>query len=127
MVPLARELPGVKVAELLAELYVTVPVTAVPPCAASVKVVAVMVDGFIAVLKVAVTVDVTATPVAPLVGETAVTVGALGGGVPDPPPPHPARIRDALTSHQPEWNRITDLSFRIVGDGGIALSNLQPR
>jgi hypothetical protein len=41
----------------------------------SVKVDEVIVDGFIAALKVAFTNVPTATPVAPLVGETAVTVG----------------------------------------------------
>jgi hypothetical protein len=69
---------GVNVAMSFA--YVTVPLTAPPPCAASVKVALVSVVAFIASLKVAVSAAVIDTPVAPLSGVTAVTVGAGGGG-----------------------------------------------
>jgi hypothetical protein len=54
---------GVKVA--VAPLYVTVPATAAPPGPVTVKVDAVSVAGFIAMLKVAVTVVLMTTLVAP--------------------------------------------------------------
>ncbi len=73
------------------------PVTA-PLAVASVKVELLIVAAFIAWLKVAVTIEVTVTPVAPLAGVVAITVGAVGGGVvpvpePELPPPHPATIK----------------------------------
>jgi len=77
-------------------------------------VVPLIVDAFIAVLKVAVTDALVATPVAPFVGVAAVTVGALNGGVFLPPlPPHPASARTA-TSHQDVRNRITHISLSII-------------
>jgi hypothetical protein len=95
-----------------------------------VKVDVVIVDAFIAVLNVAVTVELMATLVVPLAGVAEVTVGAVGGrGGGDPPefpqPLHAARTRDALTSHQPEWNRIIDFSMDRL-DGEFALSNSRP-
>jgi hypothetical protein len=66
-----------------------VPATAFPPCV-KVKVLDEMLEAVIASLKVAVTVELMATPVAPLVGVTEVTVGGVGGV----DEPHPA-IRNA--------------------------------
>jgi hypothetical protein len=89
----ASALLGVNVATLLA--YVTVPLTAPPPCAANVNVELVIVAAFIASLNVAVTVEFTATPVAALAGVVAVTSGGEVVIPPpppllEPPPPHPA-------------------------------------
>jgi hypothetical protein len=92
----------------------------------SVKVDVVIVDAFIAVLKVAVTGELIATPAAPLAGAVAVTVG---GGLlpppPDPEPPHPATSRDKLTSHQALGNRMTNFSLPRFGRQ-IALSDSEP-
>jgi len=69
---------------------------------------------FIATLKVAVTVELTATAVAALPGVVAVTVGGTGGGgggVLDPPP-HPARTNEI--ARQRTLTRITTL-FRSFG------------
>jgi hypothetical protein len=63
VVPYARTAAGVKVAVL--PLYATVPATAVPPGPATEKVEVVIEAEFIAVLKVAVTVVLMTTPVAP--------------------------------------------------------------
>ena len=64
---------GVKVA--VDPLYVTTPTTGVTPGPASVKVVPVMVAGFITVLKVAETVVLTATAVAFFAGTVEITIG----------------------------------------------------
>ena len=58
----------------------TVPATAVPPGPASVKVVAAIVAGFIASLKVALTTWLMGTPVAPLAGIVETTVGGVVSG-----------------------------------------------
>jgi hypothetical protein len=63
VVPYARTAEGVKVA--VVPLYATVPATAVPPGPVTVKVPVVIEAGFIAMLKVAVTVVLISTPVAP--------------------------------------------------------------
>jgi len=70
----ARGPVGVSVAVFEEESNVTVPVTGPPP-PVSVNVEAVIVEAVIASLKVAVRSAVIATPVAPDVGETVVTVG----------------------------------------------------
>jgi hypothetical protein len=80
-----------------------------------VKVELVIVDAFAPMLKSAVTVEVMATPVAPLAGETGPTVitvvGQLLVHVPPPlPPPHPAIARAAATSHQAARIRIIKFS-----------------
>jgi hypothetical protein len=76
-----------------------------------------MVDALIAVLKVAVTAEFTATLVLAFVGVTAATVGAAGGGglllLVDPEPPHPATNRAAETSHNAVDDRITRHSLRL--------------
>jgi hypothetical protein len=59
----ARTAVGVNVA--VTPLYTTAPATATPPGPVTVKVEAVIVAGFIAVLNVAVTVVLMRTPVAP--------------------------------------------------------------
>jgi hypothetical protein len=81
-----------------------------------VKVEVVIVDAFAGMLKVAVTADVTATPVAPLAGVTALTDSVLVTQfvvqvVPPPPPPHPAIKRLAASSHQAVVTRITNFSL----------------
>ena len=63
VVPYARTADGVKVA--VVPLYETAPATAVPPGPVRVKVEVVIEAGFIAMLKVAVTVVLMTTPVAP--------------------------------------------------------------
>jgi hypothetical protein len=63
VVPYARTAEGVKVA--VVPLYATVPATAVPPGPVTVKVPVVIEAGFIAMLKVAVTVVLIRTPLAP--------------------------------------------------------------
>jgi hypothetical protein len=63
VVPYARTTDGVNVAVI--PLYVTAPATAVPPGPVTVKVEAVIEVEFIASLKVAVTVVLMTTPVAP--------------------------------------------------------------
>jgi hypothetical protein len=67
---------GVKVATTPA--YVTVPVTLAPPGPASRKFVALMLDGLIAVLKVADSADDVGTFAAPLDGVVERTVGLRG-------------------------------------------------
>ena len=74
---LARADVGVNVAVL--PVYVTAPATGVAPGPVTVKVVPVMVAGFMGPLKVAETSVVTATPVAPFAGTVETTVG--GGAV----------------------------------------------
>jgi hypothetical protein len=84
-----------------------------------VKVDPVIVDEFIASLKVAVTADVMAMPVLVFVGVTAVIVGAVVATqllvqvIPPPPlpPPHPAITRVAATSHQAARIRIIKFSL----------------
>jgi hypothetical protein len=63
VVPKASTADGVNVA--VVPLYATVPATAVPPGPVTVKVEAVIEAGLIAMLKVAATVELTATPVEP--------------------------------------------------------------
>jgi len=80
-----------------------------------VKVDAVIVDAFIGALNAAVIAEVTATPVAPFAGVTAVTDSTVATQllvqvVPPPPPPHPAITRLAASSHQAVVTRITNFS-----------------
>jgi hypothetical protein len=78
----------------------------------SVNVDAVRVDAFIAWLKVAVTVVLTATPVAAPRGVTAVTIGAAGGGcvvVPELPPPQPEITSAAIPTKPAILKRMIDL------------------
>ena len=74
-------LVGVKIAVLLVASYVTCPATGAEAGPVSVKVVALMVDGFIALLNVAVTAALAHVPVAPLAGITEFTVGAVTPGL----------------------------------------------
>jgi len=62
--------------------YVTRPATAVVPGPVSVKVVPLMVSGFMAVLKVALTTWLAGTPVAKLAGIVESTVGLVVFGTP---------------------------------------------
>ena len=64
----ARAAAGAKIAVLLATLYVTCPISAVPLGPVRVKVVELIVAGFIALLKVAVTIVLIQAPLAPLSG-----------------------------------------------------------
>ena len=104
---------GVKVAARLGAVYETVPVTgtipvtAAPSGQATVKVVALIVAGFMSLLNAAVTrVPLIGTPVALLTGATAVTVGGNGatppvprmGSCPPPPPPPPQLARRTLNA-----------------------------
>ena len=73
MVLSARGLDGVKVKIVLVESCVIVPATP----GATRKVVALMVEGFIALLKVTVTVALGHIPVTPLTGVTEATVGEV--------------------------------------------------
>ena len=73
----ARLVAGGKIAVLLAELYVTCPDTVAPFGPTNVNVVASIVDGFIALLKVAVTMVLGHAPLAPLGGATEMTVGGF--------------------------------------------------
>jgi hypothetical protein len=73
-VPVARPVVGVNVAVVPAK--VTVPATGVAPGPVKVNVAALIVAGFMGPLKVAETVVLTATPVAPLTGTVETTVGA---------------------------------------------------
>jgi hypothetical protein len=107
---------GVNVAVSPPLLDVTAPATAPPPCAVSVKVELVMVDAFAPMLKLAVTAEVIATPVAPLAGVTKETeiafVGQLLIHVPPPlPPPHPEMTSAAATNHQAARIRIINFSL----------------
>jgi hypothetical protein len=116
VVLLASGALGVNVAVRLLLLKVTFPVTAEPPCAASVKVDVVIVDAFIGALNVAVTAELTATPVARFAGVTGATDSTVATQllvqvVPPPPPPHPAIARLAVTSHQAVVTRITNFSL----------------
>jgi hypothetical protein len=76
----ARTLEGVKVAVVPAAAYVTVPATGVVPGPVNVKVVPLIVAGFIATLKVAVTSVLGHTPLAGLRGVAETTIGALTVG-----------------------------------------------
>jgi len=71
----ARAAFGVKVATSLDATYVTTPATGVVPGPVKVKVVVLMVEGFIARLKVAVTTELGQTPVEPFSGVSEITVG----------------------------------------------------
>jgi hypothetical protein len=87
-------------------------------------------EEFNASLNVAVMVAPIATPVAALMGVTAVTVGGVGGGgvmlpEPEPPPPHPAVRTAAVTSHQAKRNRMIKFSLGVMG-GEIADSIHHP-
>jgi hypothetical protein len=73
----AKAAEGVKVAVLVAALYATVAVTAVPAAFLSTKD---SVEGWTASLNVAVTAVPVDTLVAPAAGERAVTVGAVRSG-----------------------------------------------
>jgi hypothetical protein len=77
---LARAVAGVKVATLPEASYVTVPVTAVVPGPASVKVEVLIVAGAIASLKVARMAWLTGTLTARLAGTVEMTVGAAVAG-----------------------------------------------
>jgi hypothetical protein len=99
---LVRLAEGVKVAVFVAELRVTVPATAFPPCV-NVKVLDEMLEAVIASLKVAVTVELMATPVAPFAGATEVTVGAVGGA---DVLPQPARKSAVEANKQPNAYRM---------------------
>jgi hypothetical protein len=80
-VPAARFALGFRVATVLPELRVTVAGTGVPVLVCtSVKVDAVTLEGFIASLNVATTLEVEPTPVAPAVGTVDTTVGAVVSG-----------------------------------------------
>ena len=75
----ASDPEGLSVA--LPALYDTTAGTGLPPeVGARVKVAVVMVPAFIASLNVTTTFEATATPVAPLVGDTLVTVGDVTSG-----------------------------------------------
>jgi hypothetical protein len=89
----ARLAVGVNVAIMVAATYLTLPGTLAPP-AVSVKEEVVRVVGFIALLKVAVTIAVLGqTGVVPLGGVTTVTVGGVRGS---PGFPVPARLSPSL-------------------------------
>jgi hypothetical protein len=84
-VPAARFELGFRVATVLPELRVTVAGTGVPVLVCtSVKVEAVTLEGFIASLNVATTLEVEPTPVAPAVGTVDTTVGAVVSGTETP-------------------------------------------
>jgi hypothetical protein len=90
----ARLAEGVKVATLVDELYVTCPETFVVPGPVNVKVVVVIVAGFIALLNVAVMRTVLGqTRVEASSGVTEVTVGGVKGSV---GPPAPAFLSGSL-------------------------------
>src|SRR4051812_92869 len=72
----ARGVVGAKAVILLVTSYPTTPATGAPPRPVSVKVVVLIVDGFMASLKVAVIVWLAGTPVAELRGTVEVMVGA---------------------------------------------------
>jgi hypothetical protein len=71
----------VKVAVSLDATYVTTPATGVVPGPVKVKVVSVIVAGFIATLKVAVTGALGHTPVAAARGATGLTIGVANSGL----------------------------------------------
>ncbi|MFZ0420236.1 MAG: hypothetical protein WAM04_19185 [Candidatus Sulfotelmatobacter sp.] len=77
----ARALDGVKVAVSLDALYVTTPLTDAASGPVNVKVVLLIVAGFIAALKAAVTGALGQTPTAALRGTTETTVGAAKTGL----------------------------------------------
>jgi hypothetical protein len=77
----ARDAFGVNVAVEVPVLKVTKPETAVLPGPVNVNVDAVIVDEFIGMLNVAVSALATFTPVAPLVGTVAETVGTGAAAV----------------------------------------------
>jgi hypothetical protein len=75
VVPYARKALGINVATV--PEYVTAPATAAPPGPATVKVVVLIEAALIAWLKVAVTVELMITSVAPRVGVTDTTLGTI--------------------------------------------------
>jgi hypothetical protein len=79
----ARRFEGVKVATVSVASRATVPMTAVPPVA-NLKVPVLIVEGFIALLKVAVTTAPWQMPVAAPAGTTETTVGGVVGEVGPP-------------------------------------------
>ena len=81
---------GVSVATKVAGLYVTLAVTDAPAEVRNVKVFVLIVDASIASLNVAVTFAVPMTPVAPLAGDVAVTVGGVVS---------PDALHEALAAH----------------------------
>jgi hypothetical protein len=108
---------------------VTVPDTEAPPDADTVKVDALIVAAFIAVLKVAVTAELIATFVAALAGVTELTAGAVGGGggVPEPDdPPHPATANTTDAKMQATLKRMINLLSRPVWWRGQGQSKLPP-
>jgi hypothetical protein len=86
VVPAARSAVGFSVATLAVLSGVTLAAT-VPAGPVNVKVLDEIVDVFTASENVPVTFAVTATPVAPAVGDVAVTVGAVVSVVPPPAAP----------------------------------------
>jgi hypothetical protein len=77
-----RAAAGAKIAVLLATLYVTCPISAVPLGPVRVKVVELIVAGFMALLKVAVTIVLIQAPLAPVSGATDTATGAVKPGFP---------------------------------------------
>jgi hypothetical protein len=86
-VPAARSAVGFNVATLVVLSYATAAATVVPVPVLNVNVPDVIVEASMASENVPVTFVVTATPVAPPVGDVAVTVGAVVSPPPPPPPP----------------------------------------
>jgi hypothetical protein len=76
----ARLAAGVNVATEPAATKVTAPVTATPPGPLNVKVVALIVAGVMATLKVALRAWLMGTLVAPFTGTVEMTVGGVGAG-----------------------------------------------
>ena len=113
----ARGFEGVKVAIVSVESRETVPVTGVEP-AAKVKVPVLMVAGFMALLKVAVTRTAWQTPVAAPVGNTETTVGAAKGEV-GPPVTLSGSLHPAITTA----NRNAGIQILLTFDLRISFSS----
>jgi len=88
--------------------YVTAPGTTVAPGPVKVNVVVLIVAGFITELKVAVTVELRITAVAPFTGDVAITVGDSGLDACSRPQPA-ARATNTNASR----DSFTDLNLRI--------------
>jgi hypothetical protein len=87
-----------------------------------------IVAAFIAWLKVAVTVVLTATPAAPPAGVTEATVGAMGGvDVPEPDPPHPETTSPAQIRRQTIPERIIRFLLRSPWAERMAYPTRKPR